>query len=62
MSEQVADNERWKTDGDCRYCRRNNYCKKVCVAADGLRRQLLKESIERVLAKRRSQNENTSEI
>lgn len=23
-------NERWKTDGDCSKCRRQNYCKTAC--------------------------------
>ena len=28
----MTDNERWKSDGDCRFCRRYNYCSKLCTA------------------------------
>lgn len=30
--EQIEINEQWKLEGDCRKCRKNNYCKKACKA------------------------------
>ena len=27
------DTDRWKSDGNCKYCRRRNYCTKDCKAA-----------------------------
>lgn len=29
---RVDDNERWLTDGNCLFCRRDPYCKKPCAA------------------------------
>lgn len=29
---KLESNEQWKVGGDCRKCRRRNYCKKVCRA------------------------------
>lgn len=34
----MEDNERWLSDGNCRKCRRQNYCKKTCKPAE--RRQM----------------------
>ena len=30
----TEDNERWLSDGNCRKCRRQNYCKKACKPAE----------------------------
>ena len=29
----MADNEQWKSDGNCSICRRKTYCKKACSAS-----------------------------
>lgn len=28
-----SDNDRWLTDGNCKMCRRNKYCSKLCSAS-----------------------------
>lgn len=30
---ELLDTDRWKSDGNCKYCRRRNYCTKDCKAA-----------------------------
>lgn len=29
--EQIQENEQWKLNGNCKKCRRNNYCSKPCT-------------------------------
>lgn len=29
--EQIQENEQWKLNGNCKKCRRNNYCSKSCT-------------------------------
>lgn len=32
-SKELLDTDRWKSDGNCKYCRRRDYCTKDCKAA-----------------------------
>lgn len=29
--EQIQENEQWKLNGNCKKCRRSNYCSKACT-------------------------------
>ena len=46
-----TDNERWKSDGDCSKCRRNNYCKKKCKAYQKETERLIKQALFEGIAK-----------
>ena len=39
-------NERWLTDGNCRKCRREKYCKKPCTANKRRKESLLKSAVQ----------------
>lgn len=40
----MADNEQWKSGGNCSKCRRKSYCKKACSASKkSLRRDIMRE-------------------
>lgn len=32
MNEQIPENNQWKLNGDCKKCRRKEYCSKPCGA------------------------------
>ena len=34
IKEEVMNNERWRTDGNCKYCRKVKYCGKDCKARE----------------------------
>ena len=55
QADSKADNERWKSDGNCKYCRRIHYCGKVCAAAKmreyrkhGIMLRFMKETADRI--------------
>lgn len=51
IKSQTKDNERWKSDGDCRKCRRDPYCTKPCKARKkNVKKFLLESSAESVAA------------
>lgn len=39
------DNERWLSDGNCMYCRRFKYCKKICKAQKQRKEAILRQFI-----------------
>lgn len=50
-AELVADNEQWKSDGNCELCRRQKYCSKDCKAAKGRAERILTEAFTGALKK-----------
>lgn len=49
MTEQT---EQWKLDGNCKECRRKNYCKKYCSKRKRRINYEINNAISRALAKR----------
>lgn len=41
----VEENERWKSDGDCRKCRRKEYCSKPCTMLKRAYKKALDQAI-----------------
>lgn len=39
------DNERWLSDGNCEYCRRESYCTKECTALKRRKYEIIRELI-----------------
>jgi hypothetical protein len=50
MSQNNTD--QWKSDGDCKLCRRNPYCTKVCRASRNRLFQKMSEKASELIAKR----------
>lgn len=52
MGVRVANNEQWESGGDCDICRRSNYCKQTCKAANAKARyelnQIMHQAMRRV--------------
>lgn len=44
----AADNERWLTDGDCKMCRRKDYCSKACGASKRRMQRQVHEAMNNV--------------
>ena len=42
--------ERWKSDGNCKKCRREKYCKKPCTAKKRRKERLFQTAVKEVLA------------
>ena len=42
MSENT---DRWKSDGDCTQCRRQNYCKKKCKAYQKASERMIRKAL-----------------
>ena len=55
MTEQT---EQWKLDGNCKECRRKNYCKKYCSKRKRRINYEVHNAISRALAKRIMTNTN----
>lgn len=53
MNEQIPETEQWKLNGDCKKCRRAEYCRKKCTAwkktSDALTRSLCHSIIDNVM-------------
>lgn len=43
----MKDNEQWKSDGDCKACRRKNYCGKGCKAHE----RYIERGVRSIIAK-----------
>lgn len=41
----LEDNERWLTDGNCLFCRRDPYCKKPCTAQKRRKAAILQQMV-----------------
>ena len=42
---ETEDNERWKSDGNCIFCRRQKYCSKPCTAQKRRKEAILRAII-----------------
>lgn len=46
--------ENWKTDGNCKECRRRNYCSKACKKHKEYEQAIIAEAVSRTLVGRLS--------
>lgn len=60
--EPDADNEQWKSDGNCELCRRRKYCGRDCKAAKERAERILGEAFSRTLKRKHYQTRKGYEI
>ena len=43
--------ENWKTDGNCKECRKKSYCKKLCTLAKRSQDAFIQSAISKIIPK-----------
>lgn len=51
MMEKIEQSEQWKLNGDCRLCRKKNYCSKPCTRCKRETRLMLRSMVSQALDK-----------